>query len=83
MVACGIGLAAAVLSTMLLGLLLMPGILFAAPAALAMEKGQYVIGTLFGAIAALWTNVVIVAWCVVTFIFVIEHFKIGSIWPYL
>jgi hypothetical protein len=79
----GIGLAAAVLSPMLLSLLLMPGMLFAAPAALAMGKWHHVIGILFGAIAALWTNAVIVAWCVVIFIFVIEHFKIGSIWPYL
>jgi hypothetical protein len=44
--AVSLGLAAAVASTMALGFLLMPGMLFAAPAALAMEKGHYVIGTL-------------------------------------
>lgn len=79
----GLGLAAAVASTMVLGFLLMPGMLFAAPAALAMEKGHYVIGILSGAIALLWTNVVIIVWCVVTFSFVVEQAKAGSIWPYL
>jgi hypothetical protein len=79
----GVGLAAGIASTMMLGLLLMPGMLFAAPAAVAMEKGHYVIGILSGAIALLWTHVVVIAWCLVTFSFVVEQSKAGPIWPYL
>jgi hypothetical protein len=79
----GVGLGAAIASTMILGLILMPGMLFAAPAAAAIDKGHYFIGTLSGIIALLWTNVVVVAWCVVTFFYCFEQSKSGSILPYL
>jgi hypothetical protein len=79
----GIGLAATIASTMLLSLMLMPGLLFSAPAALALEKGHYFIGILLGAVSALWTYIVIVAWCVLAFGFVVYQHHSGSIWPYL
>jgi hypothetical protein len=79
----GFGLAAAISATMLLGVLLMPRIVFAAPAAYAIERGNYLIGILSGIISLSWTYVVMIAWCVITFSYVVDQAKNGSIWPYL
>jgi hypothetical protein len=79
----GIGLAATIFSTMLLGIVLMPGLIFAAPAAVAFDKGHYVVGILLGAISALWTYIVIVVWCVLAFGFIVDQHHGGAILPYL
>jgi hypothetical protein len=79
----GIGLAAAIFSTMLIGIVLMPGFIFAAPAAIAFDKGHYFVGVLLGTVSALWTYIVIVAWCVLAFGFVVDQHRSGTILPYL
>jgi len=43
---------------------LMPSLLFAAPAAMAMERGKKLIGALLGSLSVLYTVVLITIWCI-------------------
>jgi len=61
----------------------MPGLLFSAPGALALEKGRYVIGSLAALFGNLWTDAVMTVWCVGCFVLVFGYYSGGSVWPYL
>ncbi|WP_141682840.1 hypothetical protein [Agrobacterium tumefaciens] len=51
-------------------LLLIPGMVFAAPALAALEKGQTTIGVTLAALSALWTYTIITVWCLTVFWYV-------------
>lgn len=67
----GVGVSAFLVSTLILGIALMPSLLLAAPAAYFGEKGRMLGVTLFGALSGLYTLAVITIWCCgVLFLFV-------------
>ncbi len=43
---------------------LMPSLLFAGPAAIAMERGKKILGALFGSLSILYTVALITVWCI-------------------
>ncbi len=79
----GAGLVVMFISTFGLPLALALGLIFAAPAMMALEKGKSIIGGVLIALANLWTYVVVTAWCLGSFYVVLAHYETGSIWPYL
>jgi hypothetical protein len=79
----GVGIAAMLLSTFGLGLALAPGLIFSAPAEIALEKGKTVIAGVLLALGNLWTCAVVTVWCLGSFYVVFAHYETGSIWPYL
>ncbi len=81
----GIGVASMFISSFGLGLILMPGMLFAMPGALALERGKYVVGILCLLAGNLWTFVVMTVWSVGCFYVVFNNYYNGdgSVWPYL
>jgi hypothetical protein len=58
----GVGLLLLVSSHFMLSLVLMPGLIFAAPAAIAMESGKTILGSLIGGVSVLYTEVIVVGW---------------------
>ena len=66
-----------------ISLLLMPGLLLALPMQWALETRRYVLAYFFGPLSTLWTYVVMTAYCVWSFLFIINNHDSGSIWPYL
>jgi hypothetical protein len=56
----------------ILSILMLPGMLFAAPAAMAAEKGRNVIAAIFGLPAILWTYAVMVGCCILTFSWIVS-----------
>jgi hypothetical protein len=80
----GLGLASMFISSFGLGLALMPGLLFVAPGALALDRGKYVIGILCLIMGNLWTFAIMTVWCVGCFYVVFSgYYSSGSVWPYL
>ena len=53
-----------VVSSFAISIALMPSLLFAAPAAMAIEKGKKLLGMFFGSLSILYTIVLITVWCV-------------------
>ena len=72
-----------ILSTWIVSLLLMPGLLLALPLTWAIEKRKYFLLYIFGPLNIVWTYVVMTAWCVISFMYVLNNYESGSIWPYL
>lgn len=67
----GLGVSSFFVSTLILGIALMPSLLLAAPAAYFAEKGRMLGVTLFGALSSLYTLALITIWCCgVLFLFV-------------
>ena len=47
-----------------ISIVLMPSLLFAAPAAMAIEKGKKLLGVFFGSLSVLYTVALITVWCI-------------------
>ncbi len=64
-------------------LLILPGLLFAAPGAAALERGNTVVGVFCAALSGLWSYGVVTAWCLAVFAYVPEFAGKGqSLQPY-
>lgn len=80
----GLGILLMFVSSIALGLVLAPGLIFAGPAALLMDRGRNVFGMLFALLGNIYTFVVMTFWCVGCFYVVFRnYYQGGSIWPYL
>jgi hypothetical protein len=79
----GVGVAAIFISSIGLGLALAPGLIFGAPAMMALEKGKTIIAGVLFALSNLWTCAVMTVWCLGSFYVVFARYEGGSIWPYL
>lgn len=79
----GYGILALLVSGMFLGLAMVPGLLFAAPAALMLEKGNKVGGYFFSLLSIIYTFGVLTAWCILVLIYYTEHANSASIIPVL
>lgn len=79
----GYGILALIVSGMVIGLAMMPGMIFAAPAAVMLEKGNKFGGYFFGFLSSLYTIGVLVAWCVLVLIYYTKQANHDSIIPVL
>jgi hypothetical protein len=75
----GIGIALLLSTTLAVCLALMPWLFFAAPAALLYDKGQRVLGLLFGGLALLYVYGLITAWCVAVLWYSMERVTIANL----
>jgi hypothetical protein len=66
----------------MVGLLMLPGIIFAAPAAIAAERRKFIWAAILGVPAIAWTFGVMTVSCVLVFSTVTKHID-GSIIPYV
>jgi len=53
-----------VISGFAISIVLMPSLLFAAPAAMAIEKGKKLLGMFFGSLSVLYTVTLMTVWCI-------------------
>jgi len=53
-----------------ISILLIPGVVFAAPGLAAIEKGHITIGVILAALSAFWTYTIVTAWCLAAFSYV-------------
>ena len=67
---------------LMVGLLLLPGMLFAAPAAMAAERRKFILTAFLGVPAIGWTFAVMTVSCVLVFSTVVSHIE-GSLIPYV
>ena len=65
----------------LIGVALMPGILFSVPAAKAAEDGKVLQSILFGLPAVVWTYAVVAATCILVFGRIVENIDWENRWP--
>lgn len=80
----GLGIISMFVSSFFLGLILAPGLVFNAPAAMAFQRGKQVIGSLCALLGNLYTFAVMTVWCVGCFYVVFQsYYRGGSFWPYL
>jgi hypothetical protein len=79
----GYGVAALFVSGFGLGIAMMPGLLFAAPAAMLHEKGNKLGFYFFGFLGALYTVAVLTAWCIAVLYFFARQANADSIIPIL
>ena len=79
----GYGIAALFVSGFGLGIAMMPGLLFAAPAAALHEKGNKLGFRFFCFLGALYTVAVLTAWCIAVLYFFARQADSGSIIPIL
>ena len=79
----GIGLAAIVVSMLMISFALMPALLFQGPALFALSHGRRLMAGLLMALGNLWDIVVAAVWCFGAFTAVLSHWSHGSAWPYL
>ncbi|CCD89339.1 membrane protein of unknown function [Bradyrhizobium sp. ORS 285] len=81
--AIGYGIAGLFVSTTLLGFAMMPGLIFAAPAAMLAERGKLLLAFPLLLLSQLYTYIVVIAWCVLVFIFFMSHSTASLFWPLL
>jgi len=72
-----------IVSVWIISLLLLPGLLFAVPVAYGSNHKKYFFSYLFGIINLVWTYVVMTAWSVASYVFILNQHTEGSIFPYL
>lgn len=77
----GYGLLALMVSGMAIGLAMAPGLLFAAPAAVMLEKGHKVGGFFFGFLSTLYTVGILTAWCILVLVYYTKQANADSIIP--
>lgn len=71
------------IATQILSLMLAPTLLLGMPITKALESNKYFKVYLLGALASLWTYIVVTFWCVGSFIYIVNIQTTNSIWPYL
>jgi hypothetical protein len=81
--AIGYGIAGLFFSSSLLGLAMMPGLIFAAPAGILAEKGKLVLAFPLMLLSQLYTYLVVIAWCMFVFICFMSHSSASLFWPLL
>jgi hypothetical protein len=81
--AIGYGLLFLAFSSFGLGLAMMPGLIFAAPAAMMVEKGSKIGGYFFGLLSTLYTYGVLTAWCLAILAYYLKDADQDSIIPLL
>jgi hypothetical protein len=65
-------------------LVMMPGnLLFGLPSTKLLQRGNTVLAYVFAALCWIYNYLIMTAWSVVAFVFVLSHYAGGSIWPYL
>jgi hypothetical protein len=74
---------AALFSTFLLGIIMMPGLIFGLPAAYLLEKGRTFLAFPFVFLSQLYTYGVITAWCILVFYIFISRANHETFWPLL
>jgi hypothetical protein len=79
----GYGIAALFVSGFGLGIAMMPGLLFAAPAAALLEKGNKLGFYFFGFLSALYTVAILTVWCIAVLYFFARQADPSSIVPIL
>ena len=79
----GYGILALFVSGMGLGLAMAPGLIFAAPAAAMLEKGNKVGGYFFGLLSTIYTVGILTAWCILVLVYYTKHADSNSIIPLL
>lgn len=81
--ALGLGLAGLFLSSTLIGFAMMPGLIFAAPAAMLIEKGKVLTAAPLIFLSQLYTYAVVVVWCGFVFGAFMASATPSSFWPLL
>lgn len=79
----GYGIVALFISGIGISIALMPGMLFAAPAAILHEKGHKIGFYFFGFLSALYTILVLTVWCILVLYFFVKQANVDSIIPIL
>ncbi|MCD6337046.1 MAG: hypothetical protein J7M01_02290 [Candidatus Marinimicrobia bacterium] len=72
-----------VISGFAISFALMPGLLFAGPAAMAMERGKKILGVFFGSLSVLYTVALITVWCIWVFWLFVSSATESSLIPLL
>jgi hypothetical protein len=81
--AIGYGIAGLFFSSFLLGVAMMPGLIFAAPAAMLAQKGRLILAFPLMLLSQLYTYLVVTAWCIFVFILFMSHSNSHLFWPLL
>jgi hypothetical protein len=68
---------------MLLGILLAPSLLFAAPAAMLLEKGKILLGMVVGFFSNIYLAALFTLWCGVVFFIFMRNANSSTFWPLL
>ena len=79
----GYGILALFVSGMGLGLAMAPGLIFAAPAAAMLEKGNKVGWYFFGLLSTIYTVGILTAWCILVLVYYTKYADSNSIIPVL
>lgn len=79
----GYGILALFVSSLLIGLAMGPGLIFAAPAAILLEKGNKIGGYFFGLLSTIYMVGVLTAWCILVLIYYTKHAETDSLIPVL
>ncbi len=79
----GYGILAMSVSGMGLGIAMMPGIIFAAPAAVLIEKGNKLGGYFFGLLSTVYAVGVLTGWCVLVLVCYTENVDANTLTPVL
>ena len=79
----GYGILALMVSGIGLGLAMAPGLIFAGPAAVMLEKGHKLGGYFFGLLSTIYTVGVLSAWCIFVLIYFTKQANADSIIPIL
>lgn len=79
----GYGIAALFVSGIGLGIAMMPGLLFAAPAAVLHKKGNKIGFYILGFLSALYTIAVLTVWCIAVLFFFSKQANVDSVIPTL
>ena len=79
----GYGILAMMVSGLLLGFAMMPGLIFAVPAATMFEKGIKIGGYFFGFLGTVYTLGVLSVWCVFVLVYFMDHATVDSVVPVL
>lgn len=79
----GYGILALLVSGMGIGLAISPGLIFAAPAAAMLEKGNKIGGYFFGLLSTIYTVGILTAWCILVLVYYTKQANAHSIIPVL
>ncbi|MDB4618240.1 hypothetical protein OAG53_01045 [Akkermansiaceae bacterium] len=81
--AIGFGILLLIISSFAIGIAMLPGLLFAAPAAAAIEKSNNALGIFFAGLSSIYTGVVMFGWAMFVFLFFNKISDSASVIPML
>lgn len=79
----GIGVLSFFVSKWIVGIAIMPSMIFAAPAAALMERGKMIPGLVLGGLSNVYLVALFTAWCVLVYYFFMQRADSSSMWPIL